>query len=319
MAVHNGGVFLDRSIQSIAWQTFADWELVLVDDASTDDSVHLARQWAEKDSRIRVLSNSINQGQTASLNEGLDVCRGRWIARQDADDISHPRRIAAQMEYLRENPGTVLLGTQGKLIDQEGKLVGLLDVPLDEDSIRWCAPFLNPFLHTAVVFDRETVQSVGAYDPTYRIAQDYEFWTRICDRHSAANLPERLIFYRNTETSLSRSGPDLAFAEADRVSARTAMSFFGRPWTEQEDRVVSEFRRGLSGLRRNDFWELLESLQREKRLAFPSRLRAAWHLRSAGFSREARLAEILSAFVADPRFTISWLAERFSGFSNPDA
>lgn len=319
MAVHNGGTFLDGSIESIVRQTFTDWELVVVDDASTDGSAQLVDRWTGKDRRIRVVSKAKNQGQTASLNEGLAVCRGRWVARQDADDISLPHRLADQVAYLSQRPGTVLLGAQGKLIDRKGALIGLLDVPCERCAIEWCAPILNPFLHTAVIFDRKAAEAAGGYDPAYRIAQDYDLWARLSKNHQVANLPERLVCYRNTEQSLSRASRDLALAEADRVSARVSLDWLGRSWSESEKHLVRGFRRGLLLAERKDFWELIGRLEQEKGIPCPRRLRAAWHLRVAGSAAGARLSESLSALGADPFFTLGWLAERLSGASSPDA
>jgi len=310
MAVRNGGAFLDRSIASISRQTCGDWEMVIVDDASTDGSEKLAAQWAERDPRMRVLAHSSNKGQTASLNEGLARCRGRWVARQDADDLSHPRRLEAQMAFVHDNPETVLLGTQGVLIDEKDACVGLLDVPTDPAGIAWSMPFLNPFLHTSVLFRREVVQANGGYDENYRIAQDYELWTRLGALHPTANLPARLVSYRNGEESLSRSSRDLAFAEADRVSDREAQRFLGREWRPDEKQLASEFRKVLAARRRQSFWRMVARIEKETGKRLPPRLRASWHLRLAGTDNSGLLSGVLSAFVTAPFYTARWLGER---------
>ncbi len=128
--VYNAGRFFDASIRSILNQTFRDFEFLIVDDASTDGSAGVAGEWARKDSRIRVIRNEANKGQTPCLNQGLALARGRWIARQDADDLSHPLRLTRQFEHVTLKPGTVLLGTNGRIIDEGDRLVGLLDAPL---------------------------------------------------------------------------------------------------------------------------------------------------------------------------------------------
>lgn len=310
MAVRNGGACLDQSIASIARQTFDDWELVIVDDASTDGSEKLAAQWAARDPRIRVLARSSNKGQTASLNEGLAHCHGTWVARQDADDLSHPRRLEMQMAFVHDQPETVLLGTQGALIDGKDSCVGLLDVPLNPRDIAWCAPFLNPFLHTSVLFRREVVQANGSYDESYRIAQDYELWTRLSASHPTANLPARLVSYRNGEESLSRSGRELAFAEADRVSDREARRLLGREWRPEEKQLVSEFRKGLAARRRQSFWRMVGQIEKETRKRMSPRLRASWHLRLAGTDKGNLVSGLLSAFATAPFYTTRWLGER---------
>jgi len=311
MPVHNAARHLDAALAGIAEQDFDDWELVAVDDSSTDESPEILRRWANRDRRIKVLRNETNAGQTISLNRGLAGCRGRWVARQDADDISHRGRLSAQMHYLARHPQTVLLGTQGVLIDERGDKIGLLDVPEDPASIAWCAPFLNPFLHTAAIFHREIVRQEGGYDESFRIAQDYELWTRLASRHETANLRLRSVRYRHTETSLSKTGRSLAFAEADRVSAREIERRLGRPWTGQEAALVSAFRSGLPARSRGDFWRLIAELEKADGSRLPPKLRAAWHLRLAGTEGRADASEILSAFRSAPVYTARWLFERF--------
>lgn len=311
MPVYNAGRHLDAAIAGIVAQDFSDWEMVAVNDGSTDSSADILAHWEARDSRIRVIASASNNGQTACLNLGLSECRGDWVARQDADDLSHPSRLRQQAAYLDAHPETVLLGTNGFLIDDGGARIGLLDVPEDRHSIAWCAPFLNPFLHTAVVFRREIVFAAGGYDETFRIAQDYELWTRLAAKHRTANLPGRLVSYRHAETSLSKTGRDLAFEEADRVSAREARRLLGRPWSNEEKNLVSSFRRGLDPALRTKFVAMVGTIAKEIGKPLPSRLRAAWHLRLAGADGANAAREVCSALRADPAFVVRWLRDRF--------
>lgn len=320
MAVYNGGSFLDESIRSIAGQTFRDWELIVVDDASTDATREVVEAWGHRDPRIRLVANARNKGQTACLNQGLSACRGTWIARQDADDISAPQRLAAQMDYLGVHPGVVLLGTQGILIDAAGRRVGLLDVPEDEAGVLWWSPFLNPFLHTSVVFRREIIAGeFGGYDEFFRIAQDYELWTRVAARHSTGNLGQRLVSYRRTGMSLSRAGADAAYAETDTVSSREVQRVFGRSWTVEEEAVAGQFRRGLPAARRSSFHRIVRRLATEFRVRHPHAAKApgksqpAWHLRLAGSAGTlpAALCETGSALLSNPVFTLRWCKDRW--------
>lgn len=311
MAVFNGEPFLEDSLRSIACQTFRDWQFIVVDDASTDRTREIVGAWSRRDPRIRLVVNEANKGQTPCLNQGLRECRGRWVARQDADDISHSSRLAEQIGFLDRHPDTALLGTQGILIDAWGKRVGLLDVPCRQDGISWSAPFLNPFLHTSVMFQRTVVLDAGAYDETYCIAQDYELWTRIAAGRACANLPGRLVSYRHTDSSLSRTGRERAFAEADRVSSREAVRLFGRDWSGAEEKLAGEFRSGLPAERRCEFWRMIGRLEKELGRPLPRDVRAGWHLRVAGSAREAALAEMSAAFRASPIFTARWIMGRW--------
>jgi glycosyltransferase involved in cell wall biosynthesis len=311
MPVYNAAQHLGSAIESVVAQDFTDWEMVTVDDGSTDSSPGILARWTKRDPRIRVIANASNKGQTACLNQGLAECRAAWIARHDADDLSHPGRLASQWYYLGDHPDTVLLGTQGVLIDDRGVRIGLLDVPEDAASIAWSAPFLNPFLHTAVMFRRDIVTAAGGYDESFRIAQDYELWTRLAADHSTANLSRRLVSYRHAETSLSKTGRNLAFEEADRVSAREARRLLGRVWSEEEQTLISSFRRGLDPGLRAEFVRTIDSIGGEISRPIPRRLRAAWHLRLAGTEGASALSEIRYAMHADITFTLRWLRDRF--------
>lgn len=315
MPVYNAAQHLGSAIESVVAQDFADWEMVAVDDGSTDSSPGILARWAKRDPRIRVIANASNKGQTACLNQGLAECCADWIARQDADDLSHPGRLASQWHYLEDHPDTVLLGTQGVLIDDRGVRIGLLDVPEDAASIAWSAPFLNPFLHTAVMFRRDIVISAGGYDKNFRIAQDYELWTRLAADHATANLSGHLVSYRHAETSLSKTGRELAFEESDRVSNREAARRFRRLWRTEEKELVAGFRRGaLEVSEQKRFWRIIAALELETGKPIPRRLRAVWHLRLAGSSRRVSAAEVFAACQADSVFAARWLIRRFAGF-----
>ncbi len=314
MTVFNAGPYLDAAIQSIVEQTYCDWEYVIVDDASTDGSLDIAEGWARRDGRIRVVRNETNKGQTPCLNQGLREARGQWIARQDADDVSLPERLARQMAAC---DGVALLGTNGWIIDASGRTTGLLDAPLTHESITWTSPFLNPFMHTAVLARAEVIrEELGGYDENFRIAQDYDLWARLIARHRSANLPDRLVCYRHLATSLSKSGKGKAFAEARIVSRREAERVFARPLVGAEDDLVAAFREGLDDRHRASFWRLYENLQGK----FPTspdlaRTSALHHLKAAGAvrSRTAMIAEMFSAFWVSPGTTCRWLVERLAG------
>ena len=136
MTVYNAGSFLEPSIRSILGQSFGDFEFLIVDDCSTDGSAELAES-ASKDPRIKVIRNAQNRGQTACLNLGLGLARGRWIARHDADDLAHRDRLALQYQSAQKAPEIALLGTNGRIINEQNKLVGLLDAPLSHEGITW--------------------------------------------------------------------------------------------------------------------------------------------------------------------------------------
>jgi len=180
MAVFNGDRFVADAVQSILAQTFTDFEFLIVDDGSTDGTA--AALAAFEDPRIRVIRNPVNIGLTRSLNLGLRQARGALIARQDADDRSHPARLAAQVAFLDREQDVVVLGTQGRYIDARGRERSAAPWPKSTSSlaIRWQLLFDGPFIHSSVMFRRAVVwNAFEGYDESFVASQDFELWTRL--------------------------------------------------------------------------------------------------------------------------------------------
>jgi glycosyltransferase involved in cell wall biosynthesis len=211
MAVHNGERHLPPAIESILGQTFDDLELVVVDDASTDRSRAIVESY--DDARVRVLVNTENLGLTRSLNRGLAETRGRYVARQDADDLSARNRLALQIGHLEQHPEVALIASAYRRIDDDGRDQGSRAAPLATLDVRWRLLFLNAFAHSSIVFRRSSVVELGGYDEAVLYAQDYDLWSRIAERHEVAALPEELVSYRRSAASMTSalrdaSGPD---------------------------------------------------------------------------------------------------------------
>ena len=168
MAVYNGQPLLKEAVRSILGQTFEDFEFLVVDDGSTDGSGELLQSF--EDPRIRVITNAGNRGLTASLNRAIEQARGDYVARQDADDFSHPTRLARQVGYLDAHPDTALLGTWYRKADGQNRFLGLRKLPIDHTRIRWSLLFFCPFAHTSVMFRRRLVLD--------RVVRTTTYWTR---------------------------------------------------------------------------------------------------------------------------------------------
>lgn len=194
MANYNGGSYLPLAVESVLAQSCGDFEFIIVDDCSTDDSRAYLRSL--DDPRIRLLENQQNRGQTASLNIGLDTASGRYVARMDADDICEPTRFERQLRFLDSRRDIAISGTQALFIDGTGNDCGISYHPNDPDAV-WAYGFLqNPFLHPSVFLRIELVKDEGRrFDESF-INQDFELWSRLLPNHRGANLPERLIRYR---------------------------------------------------------------------------------------------------------------------------
>jgi hypothetical protein len=219
MSLFNSERHLRASIDSILAQTYRDFELLIVDDGSSDRSVEIARSCV--DTRIRVVVNERNLGLAASLNRGLAAARGALIARQDSDDVSHPDRLERQVAVIARRPELALLGSQANAIDEHGRPLKPVDRPIDESSIRWYGLFDNPFIHTSVMFRRAAVwnERLRGY-PELAYAEDYALWSRVIRDHPVANLRERLVTFRVHALSKMRLLEEAAVEDARAVRFR---------------------------------------------------------------------------------------------------
>lgn len=193
MPVYNGGVYLGPAIDSILAQTFGDFEFLIIDDGSTDSSREIAAGYA--DPRIRRLENSRNLGLIATLNRGLDLAQGEFIARMDCDDMSYPERFARQVAFMEQHPEIGLCGTW--YTRAAGDETTLMQPPAEDRNIRFMLIFDTVFAHNTMLFRRAFLERHHLrYDPAYPHAEDYDLWVR-CARHGQlANLPELLLDYR---------------------------------------------------------------------------------------------------------------------------
>ncbi|MDX6504123.1 MAG: hypothetical protein QOE29_1248 [Gaiellaceae bacterium] len=206
LAVHNGEPYVHQAVQSVLAQTFADFELLVVDDASTDGTVATIESFG--DERIRVVRNERNLGQVPSLNRGLREARGELIARIDHDDWSRPERLARQVAVLDAEPEVGLVGTWMELVDAEGRRVGTL-----ESTIADFAEFLFHTLimrvyvaHPAAMYRREPVLALGGYDEATGPAEDKDLWRKLAlERWDARIVPELLTVYRLHDAQLSQT------------------------------------------------------------------------------------------------------------------
>jgi len=202
MSVFNGGPFLAEAISSILGQTCTDFELLVVEDASTDRTPEILS--SIDDRRLRVLKNPANRGLTASLNRGLTEARGEIIVRHDADDRSHPERLAMQVRFLDDHPDVAVVGSQVMLIDRTGRRMGLCRQPRSADSTRFALMFCTPVVHGAVAFRRALVKDkLGGYDDSFRTSQDAELWSRVATHGEIRNLGESLLDLRIHRDSVS--------------------------------------------------------------------------------------------------------------------
>jgi len=191
MPVYNALPFLDASISSILGQTLSDFEFVILDDASTDKSLARLREWAVRDSRIRIQESKQRLGLSGSSNAVVAAARASIVARMDADDIAHPDRLRRQWEILQHNPDVAVVGSLCKGIDATGQEVR----PRDRWRIVRRSDFV-PFPHGSVMFRREVFDQVGGYDEAASPDEDQELFSRMAAHGRIVTLPDVLYSYR---------------------------------------------------------------------------------------------------------------------------
>jgi glycosyltransferase involved in cell wall biosynthesis len=205
MAVYNGRAYVEEAIESILRQTFTQFEFLIIDDASTDDTTQRIDRF--RDPRIRLIRNETNLGLTRSLNRGLAVARGALIARQDADDVSHESRLAAQVGFLEQQPNVVVVGAQCRYVDSRGRPRNVAPWPKSTSTmaIRWQLLFDGPFIHTSVMFRRAVIwDELGGYDESFVTSQDFELWSRVASHgFEMRNLDAKLVDFRVHDGSVS--------------------------------------------------------------------------------------------------------------------
>lgn len=240
MAVYNGVDYLDQAVESILGQTWRDFEFIVVDDASTDDTPQMLAQY--EDPRIVRLRNDANLGLARSLNRGLSRARGRYIARQDADDASLPDRLAKQVAFLNSHPRAGLVGATASWIDDAGNELRVWRTPTDndrlqEDLLRYC-----PIIHGSVLLRRTAMGEVGGqYTDAFRTGQDYDLWLRMSERWDVAVLVDVLYRYRWHEgmASKQRQAEQAANARQALMNAVARRAVLGRSLAKPLERPLA--------------------------------------------------------------------------------
>lgn len=226
LAVYNGQVYLPAALDSLLAQTLTDWELIAVDDASTDSSSAILAAYARQDSRIRVFTNPHNLGLTLSLNHGLEHCAAPYIARLDADDVALPNRLAQQAAYLDSHSEAVLVACDVDIINAAGQVIGQMQRAAQAHLMAWWLPFYNYIgAHSAVMVRRSALeQAGGGYHPERRYSQDYELWLRLAEVGQLAMLPQVLLQLRQHADNISQqhknAQDDLSLRESQQALSR---------------------------------------------------------------------------------------------------
>jgi glycosyltransferase involved in cell wall biosynthesis len=218
MSVYNGERYLKKAVDSILNQTFRDFEFLIINDGSTDSAVEILKSF--RDPRIKIINNKKNIGLTKSLNKGLRLARGEYIARQDADDISLPQRLEKQVEFLDKNTKTALVGSWTEVIDEYGEAMEIWQSLSQSHLLRWRLLFKNQFTHCAIMLRKNAVMQLGGYSEELSSAQDYDLWSKISFSWELANIPEVLVKWRKWQKNISTTHRAKQLEIAKKISRR---------------------------------------------------------------------------------------------------
>lgn len=291
MAVYNGERYLEESVASILRQTFTHFELIVVDDGSTDRTPDLLSRLSRDDPRM-VCIRQEHRGQTRALNLAIGVAKGGYLARQDADDVSMPERLVRQVRYLDQHPSVGAVGTAAELIDQRGRVIGILPNRHGTEQVkRGLLTVRATPVHGSMMMRRQAFEVVGGYREAFRVSQDFDLWLRMIQHSDLDNLRETLYQWRmNPEGTyatqrtmqLKYSGVALAFAREREIYGDDSYELLQRSEGDF-DAFAARYR--MRGLLHSLWGELLFRGLRD-----PAVARAhLWHALLSGFVRPKTL------------------------------
>jgi len=273
MPVFNAGEYLQEAIASILSQTYGDFEFLVIDDGSTDGSQDIIRSFSDR--RIRFVQNGLNQGVAVTLNKGMEMASGEYIARMDGDDISLPHRIETQLQLLEKKTWLGICGSWVKTQNFHGK-GHIIRFPLDSETINAYIVFNNPVNHPVVMMRRDMlVKHQLRYNPACIAAQDYEFWSRCLHCFDFENIDKVLLVWRINNSGVTHRNFSASNSVAINVQKRE-LQRLGIDADEQEleyhrDVGNSVGVKDLEKLAKARVWLERLILHNEKSMCYPHR------------------------------------------------
>ncbi len=196
--------WIRQSMDSILCQTFGDYEFIIVNDKPDREELReLLDDYSKKDSRIVIITNEKNIGLTRSLNKALNLANGKYIARMDADDYSHPSRFEKQISFLESHPNVVMIGCYARIMNESGRIIDEMFTSDDYENLKMMIPFSQPVYHPSMMYRKVINGSPVRYDEEMRMSQDYELCSRLIE-FPLSNIPEYLIDYRMSAKQMTK-------------------------------------------------------------------------------------------------------------------
>jgi glycosyltransferase involved in cell wall biosynthesis len=238
MPVYNSSQFLRAAIESILNQTMSDYEFIIINDGSNDESVEIISEYERKDARICFINNKENSGLIDVLNQGISVSTGDYIARMDADDISLPQRFKVQSQFLDTHPEVGVVGSNVHFIDSSGRRISNFinnpRLPQTTNQIKWSLCFSCCLIHPTIMMRQELVKKVGGYNKQAKHAEDYDLWERMSVITNYYNLSQKYLLLRKHEKNVTVLHMDTTLGNSQKISQKLLSNYLGYEVTNDE-------------------------------------------------------------------------------------
>jgi hypothetical protein len=248
MSVHNGDRYLPETLDTLLAQTLRDFELIVVDDGSTDRTPDILAAYAQRDPRVRPVRNERNLKLPGSLNRGLQLCRAPIVARADADDLYVPEYLETQVRFLHAHPDVGLVSSAFHVADLDGRVFYTRYLPTEDRQIRFHLLFMSCLLHPTTVFRARVVREAGGYREGYHMAEDYELWSRLRGRTRFANTGVPLVRYRRHPAAIMQTRGDAGADLSHAVTQHLLTEYLNFPVPPSDARVLRALFRGIGEL-----------------------------------------------------------------------
>ena len=238
MPVFNSERFVAEAIESILNQSFKDFEFLILDDASTDKSIEIVKDFEKKDPRIKVFQNEKNLGVVESRNKLINLSKGKYIAWLDSDDIALENRFEEEIRFLEEHPEIGMVGADAIIIDENGRKTGEWLFETEPQKLKIALFFHSPFLSSSVMIRRSCLP-IELYDPKFPVAEDFDLYSKISEHFDVANISEFLVKYRINSKGLSKSNTE----KMEHLSVQVIKEHAERLGIKLEENVIKDLRK----------------------------------------------------------------------------
>jgi glycosyltransferase involved in cell wall biosynthesis len=308
MSVYNGESWLQIALESVMQQTFSDFEFIIINDGSTDRSLEIIERMAASDSRIQLVDKS-NSGLTQSLNLGIKVANGEWIARIDADDIWKPTKLQTQYELAQKDPSLVLIGTGSELIDGGGNILKNFLYPASNPRLLSNLTLAGPcFAHSSAIYRTATARQLGGYRSRFKFAQDRDLWLRLSEVGKIASIPHALVSIRLHPAQIT----NLDFGRRQLIDSRVALTsywirklkYFDPVGSEISEEYFQEFR-----------LYVINFLARKSQFEYNIYIAKIKLLNSSNLNLYKRVISLFPAILNQPQFALYYIWKKIFGES----